>query len=91
MEPKKFGRNTQEFLLVKEWVANNRGGWDRYRDTTPVGNYYISGVGLSLNIGSDWVILLDKNSKGEHRKLSKKVPLEEFSFLDGFNHNKFEK
>lgn len=88
MRPISFGKDTQVFISTMEWIENNRNGWEVYFHTTPAGKHYISGDGLSLIIGDDWVILRDKDSKdGNQRQLSRKIPIGSFDFLDSITHN----
>lgn len=77
-----------ELVKIKEWLRNNRDGWDVFIATPAAEQYIVAGEGFKIYVNNSLVILNYDQGSGEYRQLSKSKTLEEFSFLGELSHNK---
>lgn len=87
----KYGRSSIELNKTKEWLDNNRDGWEPYIATVAVGNIMIRGEGFTLNTSDDWVILNYDHGSKDYRQLSKKINPSDFNYFSWPSHNKLSK
>jgi hypothetical protein len=76
-----FQSGSPVHLKVKEWLNQNRDGWESYYATAAIGKYVIKSSVFTLNIGKEYAILNYEHSSGNYKQISKLITAQEFDFI----------
>ena len=88
VETRKYEKESVELNKTKEWLKNNKDGWEPYIATVAIGNIMIAGKGFTLNTSDNWVILNYDHGSGEYLQISKTINPGDFNYFTWPSHNK---
>lgn len=82
-----FDSESEQLTSVKTWLKKNKKGWEKFEDTPPFGDILITSQNLSLNIGTDWIILrhvtqTSQTSDASVKQLRKALSTEERNYFE---------